>query len=280
MVRRIAIVAALALAVAPGCARAGDTPPRATTVLSHRPIVVVGTNESANWGGYNQGTIEKGGKVFSSVSGTWNVPTATPHKNGEAEYSSTWIGIGGGCVDASCNVGDSTLIQAGTEQDVTKSGTAVYSAWYELIPAPSITIPSVPVKAGDKITATISELAPGSEVWTITLKNVTTGKSFSTTVPYSSTHATAEWIEETPVVVSSNGGVTIGPLPKLSKVTFDKATVNGANAGLVAAEEIRLVDLKGAVLVTPSAPDPQKDGFNVCTYSTTCAAPTKLPGRA
>lgn len=279
MVRRTAIAAALALALAPGCARAGATP-RAAAVRSHRPIVVVGANQSSNWGGYNQGTIEKGGKVFSSISGTWNVPTATPHKSGEAEYSSTWIGIGGGCVDASCDVGDSTLIQAGTEQDVTKSGSATYSAWYELIPAPSITIPSVPVKAGDKITTTISELAPGSEVWTITLKNVTTGKSFSTTVPYSSTHATAEWIEETPVVFSSNGGVTIGPLPKLSKVTFDKATTNGAAASLVASEEIQLVDLKGAVLVTPSAPDPQKDGFNVCTYSTTCAAPTKLPGRA
>src|SRR5207245_5558301 len=83
----------------------------------HRPVVAVGTNQSNNWSGYNQGTIEKGNTFFHQVSGDWFVPTATAHNRGEAEYSATWVGIGGGCVNANCLVTDNTLIQAGTEQD-------------------------------------------------------------------------------------------------------------------------------------------------------------------
>ena len=49
----------------------------ATAVLSHRPILTVGANQSNNWSGYNQGTIEKGGTLFHQVSGDWVVPTAT-----------------------------------------------------------------------------------------------------------------------------------------------------------------------------------------------------------
>src|SRR5205807_2981333 len=114
----------------------------------HRPIVTVGGNQSTNWSGYNQGTLEKVGP-FNSVAGTWIVPTATQHTGGQAEYSSSWIGIGGGCVDANCNVTDATLIQAGTEQDVSASGKASYYAWWELIPAPSVKISGFAVRAGD-----------------------------------------------------------------------------------------------------------------------------------
>src|ERR671938_492369 len=59
---------------------------------------------------------------------------------GTAESSSTWIGIGGGCMDANCLVSDSTLIQTGTEQDVDARGRGSYSAWWEVIPAPGIDI--------------------------------------------------------------------------------------------------------------------------------------------
>jgi hypothetical protein len=267
--RWILLTLPLALAVttaAPGASAQAVT-------RGHRTLISVGANQSNNWSGYNQGTLEQGGaKQFNAIAGDWTVPTASAHKSGESEYSSTWIGIGGGCVDAGCVVGDSTLIQAGTEQDFT-GGKAVYSAWYELIPAPSISV-SLPVKAGDVIHSEISESVAGSNVWTILLKNVTTGKSFTTTVPYSSTHATAEWIEETPVVFDSNGNVSVGPLPKLSTVRFNNARTNKVNAALKASEEMQLVDFNNKVLETPSAPDPGKDGFNDCSYATSCAAPT------
>ncbi len=237
----------------------------------HRPIVRVGANQSNNWSGYNQGTLEKGGTQFHRVSGTWVVPTATQNVGGEAEYSASWLGIGGGCVDANCTVGDATLIQAGTSQDVDASGAARYSAWWEIIPQPSTPIANFNVSAGNVIFVDIVESAP--EVWSITVKNQTTGQTFNTTTPYPSSYATAEWIEETPVVIDSSGKVTVGPLPRLSTVGFDQSMTNGHSAGLTAAEEVRLVDTNSAVLATPSAPDPDADGFNVCTFATSCAAP-------
>jgi len=164
------------------------------------------------------GSLEQNGKLFKGVAGTWVVPMAKGYKAGENEYSSSWVGIGGGCVTADCSVTDSTLIQAGTEQDVDSKGRASYSAWWELIPAPSVTISGFPVRAGDKIFASITENPPDSEVWTILVKNLTTGKTFTMTVPYSSTRATAEWIEETPVVVDSSGNAR---LPALRPVKRD-----------------------------------------------------------
>src|ERR671936_2025398 len=171
-----------------------------------KPGVGLNAAQSNNWFGYNQGTLEQGGKLFNSITGDWTVPTATQHTTGQDDASSDWIGIGGGCLDAGCTVGDNTLIQTGTEQDVAADGTASYGAWYELIPAPSLTISSITVHPGDHMHASISETVSGANVWNITLQDVTTGKSFSTTVPYSSTHATAEWIEETPLTFGTGGG--------------------------------------------------------------------------
>jgi hypothetical protein len=42
---------------------------------------------------------------------------------------------------------------------------------------------------------------------------------------------------------------------------------------LKASEEIQLVDLNHNVIATPSAPDPDADGFNVCTYAASCGVP-------
>ena len=244
----------------------------AVSVFHTGTIAALNANQSSNWGGYNQGAIEKG-ELFSSITGDWNVPTATAHTRGEDEYSSSWIGIGGGCPESTCTLPSATLIQTGTEQDVSGSnGQASYSAWWELIPAPSVPIDTMTIHAGDHMHASIVEAATGSNVWTITLQDVTTGQTFSQTVPYSSTHDTAEWIEETPLTFGT-GGAGLSSMPNLTTVHFDHATVNGAPAGLVSSEEIQLVDTNGAALATPSAPDSDTDGFNICSFTGTCAAP-------
>jgi Peptidase A4 family len=238
------------------------------------PLALLNANSSNNWSGYNQGSIEQGSttspKLFSSISGNWTVPTVTQHSSGQAEYSSDWIGIGGGCVDAGCTTTDSTLIQDGTEQDVDSSGAASYSAWWEVIPGPSMTITSMTIHPGDRMSSTISATAPG--VWTITLKDTTNGQSYSTTVPYSSTEATAEWIQETPLILGTNAG--FAALPNLTSPSFDLATTNGAPANLKASEEMNLVDSNGNVIGAPSSPDPDADGFNACTWAGTCTAPS------
>lgn len=229
-------------------------------------------NSSSNWFGYNQGTLEQGSKLFNSITGDWTVPTATQHTSGEAEYSSDWIGIGGGCIDAGCTATDSTLIQTGTEQDVDSTGKASYSAWYELVPAPSLTITSMTVSPGDHMHASVAEVVADSNLWTITITDVTKGQSYTTTVPYSSTHATAEWIEETPLILGTNAG--FAALPNLTSPAFDLATTNGAPANLKSSEEMNLIDSSGNVYGAPSAPDPDSDGFNACAWAGTCTAPS------
>ena len=240
---------------------------------SHRLVIPFGANKSQNWSGYNQGSQALGGVMFHQVAGDWTVPTPSQHRPGEAEYSSDWIGIGGGCVNAACTVGDNTLIQTGTEQDVASNGKRTYTAWYELIPAPETLIPSMIVHPGDRMHAIVEEQVAGSNVWTITLTNRTTGQTFKTTKAYSSSHLTAEWIQERPTLITSSG-TRLAPLPALTNPAFDHARVNHAAAGLKVSQEIQMTNSSGVIIGRASAPDPDTDGFNACTYTTTCAAPT------
>jgi hypothetical protein len=250
-------------------------PTAAASSLYHPLLSVTGhgtafhMSKSNNWSGYNQGFLEKN-TMFHSISAQWTVPAASQHTKGRAESSATWIGIGGGCLDTACTATDNTLVQAGTEQDVAADGTPSYSAWWEIVPVPSISS-TIAVHAGDLISCTIAESLP--EVWNITLQDLTDGQSFTQTVPYLSTHLTAEWILETPVVVNTSGASGIAALPNLSTTSFSNATVNGVNAGLNPAEGLQLVDSSGGVLATPSAPGPGANGFNDCTYAGSCPAP-------
>ena len=273
--RRVAVLTALpALAlVAASFAQPASARSRGASVArpGGRTVIRVATNQSGNWSGYNQGTLEQADhKQFKAVAGDWTVPKASQHKAKEAEFSSTWIGIGGGCIDAGCTATDSTLIQAGTEQDVDATGKASYSSWWEIIPEPSTPITTLTISPGDHMHVTIAEATPG--MWTITVADLTTKKSFTTTTPYSSSHLTAEWIVETPVVIGSGGTAGVAPLPNLSRVFMDKSIVNGKPALLKSSEELQLAS-NGTVLATPSAPDRDTDGFNDCVYATTCAAP-------
>lgn len=267
------LAATLALVLTGAAIIAGGA--RAATLTAHgqllhlAPGVRVNANQSSNWFGYDQGALEQGGKLFGSISGNWTVPTATQHTAGQAEASSDWIGIGGGCVDAGCTATDSTLIQTGTEQDVSSTGAASYSAWYELVPAPSLTISSMTVQPGDQMHASISEVVNDANAWTITIQDLTRNESYTTTVPYSSTHATAEWIEETPLQIGTNAG--FAALPNLTNPAFSSGTVNGAPVRLSTSEEMDLVDSNGNVIGAPSAPNSAGSGFDACAWASTCS---------
>ena len=240
-----------------------------------RPIVVVGANESFNWSGYMQGTLEKG-TTFHSIAADWIVPKVKQRNPGEAEYSSTWIGIGGGCLDSGCTLSDTTLIQAGIGHDVDAAGNPDYYAWWEAIPAPSVRTDLV-IHAGDLVHIDIAE-GTVPEIWTITIVDRTSGGTFTLTLPYPSTYATAEWILETPLVISDTGLVTVGPMPNVAPVHFDRARANGASAGLLASEQVELVDFDLSLIAAPSGPDRDADGFNDCSYRKNCPVPgNELP---
>jgi hypothetical protein len=270
---RARLAATVALTLAAAALTAGSA--SAATLTAHgqllhlAPGVRANANQSSNWFGYNQGSLEQGNKLFNSISGDWTVPTATQHTSGQAEASSDWIGIGGGCVDSGCTVTDSTLIQTGTEQDVSSSGAPSYSAWYELVPAPSLTISSIAVHPGDHMHASISQVATGVDVWNITLTDVTTGKSSTTTAPYPSTMSTAEWIEETPLEIGTNAG--FAALPNLTTTPFSSGTVNGSAVKLSTSEQMDLIDSSGKVIGAPSAPNSAGSGFDACAWASSCS---------
>jgi Peptidase A4 family len=239
----------------------------------HPTISVVRTgtlfadSQSNNWSGYNQGVLDTE-TPFSSISAEWVVPTASQHTAGQAEDSATWIGIGGGCLNSSCALSDETLIQAGTEQDVSLSGAVTYDAWWEILPLPEFQS-TIAVHPGDTIKCTIASTVPG--LWTITLQDTTDGQGFTESVPYASDESTAEWIEETPTEIGTSGA-GLAALPNLTTVVFNDATVNGANANLVPDQAIQLVDANGNPLATPSPPV-GGDEFADCAFASTCASP-------
>jgi Peptidase A4 family len=265
-------VLATCLVVAPAEARVPPTAHGQLLNLARGPGGRLDATQSNNWFGYNEGTLEAGRGLFHAITGNWTVPRARQHATGQAEESSDWIGIGGGCVNSGCGLSDVTLIQTGTEQDVSAHGTPTYSAWWEVIPGPSVPI-AMRIRPGDRMHASIAEVIPASEVWKITLRDLTSGKAHSIRVSYSSTQDSAEWIEETPLVLGANAG--FAALPRLSSPDFDRASLNGAPAKLKPAEAIDLTNSSGRVIGVPSAPDTDRDGFNACTWKRVCAAPRR-----
>jgi hypothetical protein len=254
--------AVVVLTVVPGQAK---TP--ATLQVKSGPLVSFGARESGNWAGYNLGYLSSGLRRFTQISGTWTVQTPSKHRNGVNEYSVTWVGIGGGCIDQPCLLTDTTLIQAGTASDISASGVRSYYAWWEIIPGPILRT-NMTVTAGNQIKVDISLVVKKSNLWKIVIQNLSNGQTFNQTIAYSSSQLTAEWIEERPLV-----GAFFANLPNLTNPRFNGARVNGAPVQLTTKDQMVMVE-GSTRLATPSAPDPDANGFNVCTYTTSCAAPS------
>lgn len=192
------------------------------------------------------------GQHFTGVSGSWLA--TRPTGNGTSTSAdATWIGIGG--------VGTQDLIQVGTENTVSSSGQVSSAVFYELLPDAPIYPAAILVKPGDSITASISEAATNQ--WTITITNVTTGKVFSTSVSYTSSYSTAEWIQEDPSYAS--GGLV--PFDSFGTASFSgsSATYGGSSVNLTAgnAYAIKMVDSANNAVATPSVVSSSGTDFTV-----------------
>jgi len=124
--------------------------------------------------------------AIRGVSGTWTVPQVAPAANGASGVGATWVGIGG--------VKTRDLIQGGTEDSGSGSRNE-YQAWIEMLPAASKQVP-LAVRPDGSITVSIDEQGAGSQNWLIVLTNSTSGKVYQTTVHYTSSRSSVEWIEE------------------------------------------------------------------------------------
>ncbi len=238
-----------------------------------------------NWSGYAVAKYETGSN-YTSASATWVVPTATVPPGQSAGYSSSWVGIGGFCMNSICSKVDRSLIQLGTEQDASSSGVTQYYAWWETLPQGSQLISSMAIHPGDTIVASLADgpsitnakSSPGGgkggsggrkgQTWTLSLADSTTGASWTSTMSYDSSLASAEWIEEAPY----SGGIL--PLADFGTATFDPGYANGASPGLAQSNGIVMLDPNGQTS-NISFPDSDSDGFNACwgngTSLTSCS---------
>lgn len=284
MKTRIALIVAAGaalLAAGVGTARAG-TP--AASHLFH----AVSSSTSSNWSGYAVTGPSASPVAFTNVSGSWIQPAVTCSRAAGASYSAFWIGLGG------LAQGSQALEQIGTESDCTSSGQARYSAWYELVPAPSVAV-SLTVTPGDAIDATVT--VSGTTV-TMTLADRTTGQSFTKTATVASPDTTsAEWIAEAPSSCNSSGSrCTTLPLANFGSVSFSgsSATGNGAAASVSGsswnAEAITLRGsgssslrgrfgfAQGSVTATPGSLSTDGASFSV-TWAQQAASTSPRPGR-
>lgn len=224
------------------------TPSTSTSPSPSSPQTTTVTSgyTSTNWSGY----MATSGS-FSAVSGSWTVPHVTGNGS-TTSGDAAWIGIGG--------VTSSDLIQVGTADSVSASGQVSVSFFYEMLPATAQFISTTTINQGDTIHASLSG---NNGVWTITITDVTTNQSFTTTVSYTSSLSSAEWIEEDP----SYSGGQLMPLDNFGTVPFSVsyATIGGVSTSLAGAkaEPITLVDGSGHVIAAPSTITSDGLGFSV-----------------
>jgi hypothetical protein len=205
-------------------------PPSGTSSGSDPPAT--GGYASLNWAGY---VAINGG--YTSVSGSWKVPN--PTGNGSTMTAdSSWIGIGGAF--------SSDLIQTGTMNFVSSSGQVTSAAFYELLPDAALEIAAMNISPGDLMFATIIETSAAN--WQISLTDNTTGQNFSANVSYSSSHSSAEWIEEDPSFL--NGSLV--PFDNFGKSLFSSSLANNASISANAGKPITLVNNSFQALAFPS----------------------------
>ncbi len=206
------------------------------------------TLESTNWSG-----LVDSGPQFTGISGTWTVPTVEP--SGSTKASSTWIGLDG------ASASDPTIIQTGTAQ-ITSAGSTTYFAWYELYPNASVEIGEV--SQGDEMKDSIIEDSVGT--WTISVDDVTSGQSTSGEVSYDGPGASAEWVEEDPLIDGRQP-----PLADFGTAQFSSLGVTGAASPPVVSTPVDMTDNDGNIIAYPG--NVVNDSFTI-TYGSPSLEPT------
>ncbi len=223
-------LALMALAGAVVAILAGQS---ATSAANHRNMVrhtFATKDTSTNWSGYavtipgvNVTNTPNGGP-YTDATGTWIAPSVTCVP-GSTTASAVWVGLGGYFTNSNA------LEQAGTAADCDANGTPSYYAWYELVPANSVTVP-LRINPGDVITTSV--VANGANVL-VQIKDRTRNVTFTKRlVATSLDYTSAEWIVEAPSACSSNNFCRQLTLANFTNVTFSRlaALANGQGGTL------------------------------------------------
>ncbi|KAJ6552972.1 concanavalin A-like lectin/glucanase domain-containing protein, partial [Mycena capillaripes] len=159
---------------------------------------------SSNWCG-----VAVTGPGFTSIIGTWTVPTLSLRSAASESALAQWVGIDG--------FSDSSLIQGGTVSEII-GGSQENFAWTEMLPA-ALRQVSLTVATGDSITTNVTMISTTSG--TVAIENNSRGSSIVGTVSGggSLSGTSAEWILE-----------DLGPFPDFGTSTFTGSAVRSGTS--------------------------------------------------
>ncbi|MGH8987976.1 MAG: G1 family glutamic endopeptidase [Acidimicrobiales bacterium] len=247
---RAVLLAVLAVSVVAGSAVATTGPRHTGSLLATTHTLGNGlpppATDNPSWSGEVAWASKNGVSGFDQVTGAWVQPVVA--SSSSVEYADTWVGVDGY---------DGKLLQTGTTAS-TRDGTVSYEAWFVAWNGtPSgMTIIDEPVAAGDHLQVSINRNASGA--WSVNLGDVTEDWTWSTTVTYAATGATAEWIEEAPGTWSTPAHYQT--LADYGSATFTTVRADGAAPATVTTFDIAE---DGAVVSYPSTYDASENSFTV-----------------
>lgn len=230
------------------------TPHAARTFAQAVPVPAASANPF--WAGY----LATSDGPYGGVQASWTVPAAPCTGNaGRNTTTYVWIGEGGYLRGLA-----SPLIQAGTASDCLV-GLARYHAFYEWFPGIDAMDFPIMVRSGDTVTVHLQESRP--DLWTLEVRNESTGDHATTSVFFSADTGSAEFIVERPTLCSSDGcgQVALGKFRSISFHDIKLQTAAGAELSSVRqAIPIALVDPEtGHELAVPARADNTDEAISV-----------------
>jgi hypothetical protein len=192
---------------------------------------------SRNWAGvaYQSSLKAPISGYVSDVKGQWVVPTVACVAGAPAATASVWVGIDG-------FTDGSTVEQIGT-QHVCTNGIASHSSFVQIYPAGPVSVP-LAVTPGDAVSARV-QYTGGA--FTLSLSNLTTGKSYTTT----KTSATARRQSAEFVVEAQTLDGVVTPLANVGTVTFTNTAMTLSQGG-GSTTAVDMVNADGKILADSS----------------------------
>ena len=202
----------------------GRASPEPTEITPSRVI------NSANWSGYGLRN-----KQYILVSAEWTQPEVDCSAGPEAD-ASLWVGLDG--------LKSRSVEQTGTSGHcLAGHSSAEYYAWYEMYPEAARQAP-IEVRPGDHFSALVH--ASSAEKFELTLKNLTTGTTFTTSASRTGRWPTsAEWVVEPAAVCKT--GCAMSQLAQFADVTFTSLaaeTTDGSITFATASNQLVRFDLR------------------------------------
>lgn len=210
------------------------------------------------WSGYVLTGATSTDVSFTSVAGTWTVPTVLCGPKAAGTSSAVWVGLGGYATQV--------LEQVGVNANCDAKGKAVYFAWYELVPDIARNI-NAKVFPGDEIVSSvrIHHLA----LVDLRVENRTRHWSFVRKITWAADMGSAEWITEAPNNCLRNL-CRVSALANFGRVTFKNiaATGNGS-PGTLANPRWTAIPLR----LVPGVKSSLGSGFAIPSHSHAGATP-------